>query len=230
MSAGRDRPKKRSGSGSRRSISSRRLPRPRFTRAQPTASGQGPGGGEGHGAKGEEFLSPSAAGRELGVTGEAVKQWIYRRKLPATKLPNGYWRIAKSDLQRFARERTKGGVARILLVGELAAGMASDLEAAGWRTIVAQNPVDAVVRAIYNRPAVAVIDLVSLGEGGWTLAEKLRATRGTRKLSVILAAPKGAESDPEVMDRAVAVSAQGYLCGDVTTEAILSAVRDVLGG
>ncbi len=228
MSAGRDRPRKRSGSGSRRSTGSRR-PRPRFTRAQPTASGQGPGGGEGHGAEGEEFLSPSAAGREHGVTGEAVKQWIYRRKLPATKLPNGYWRIARSDLDRFARERTNGASARILLVGKLAAGMASDLEAAGWRTIVAHNPVDAVVRAIDNRPAVAVIDLVSLGEGGWTLAEKLRTTRGTKKLSVILAAPKGAESDPEAMDRAVAVSAQGYLCGDVTTEAILSAVRDVLG-
>jgi hypothetical protein len=38
----------------------------------------------------EDYLTPNQVGKELGVTGEAVKQWIYRRRLHAEKLPNGY--------------------------------------------------------------------------------------------------------------------------------------------
>jgi len=182
-----------------------------------------------HAGSAPEFLSPNAAGRELGITGEAVKQWIYQRKLPATKLANGYWRILREDLERFVKERREGGRRRLLIVGEIAQRIAPDVEASGWQALVAHNPVDAVVRAFDCRPSAILIDLASLGEGGWAAAEKIRERRGTKGLPILFVAPEGAEADPKAMERALAVSAQGYLCGNVTAETILATTMNILG-
>ncbi|MHC4251251.1 MAG: helix-turn-helix domain-containing protein [Planctomycetota bacterium] len=176
-----------------------------------------------------EYLSPNAAGRELGITGEAVKQWIYQRKLPATKLPNGYWRILRDDLERFVKQRREGGRRRMLIVGAIAEKIAPGIEASGWQPLIAHNPVDAVIRAFDGRPSAVLIDLASLGDGGWTVAEKIRSGRGTKRLPIFLIAPEGTEADTKAMERALEVSAQGYLCGDVTAEAILAAAKNVLG-
>ena len=178
----------------------------------------------------EEFLSPNMVGRELGITGEAVKQWIYRRKLPATKLPNGYWRVARGDLERYLRESRDGARRRLLLVGDMAREMAEGVEGAGWHALVAGNPIDAVLRATNDRPSAVAIDVFSLGEGGWRVAEKLRTTRGTRKIPILLLAPEGMEADSDAMDRAIAIGAQGYLCGALTSEDLIGAVEGLLGG
>ena len=158
-----------------------------------------------------------------------MKQWIYQRKLPATKLPNGYWRILRDDLERFTRERREGGRRRMLIVGAIADRVAAGIEESGWQPLVAHNPVDAVIRAFDGRPSAVLIDLASLGDGGWTVAEKIRSGRGTKRLPIFLVAPEGAEADAEAMEKALAVSAQGYLCGDVTVETVLAAAKNVLG-
>jgi len=46
-------------------------------------------------------ISPNEAGKMLGITGEAVKQWIYRGKLKAAKAPNGYWWVREKDVKDF---------------------------------------------------------------------------------------------------------------------------------
>ena len=51
----------------------------------------------------ERFLSPNDIGKILNVTGEAVKQWIYHRRLPAVKLANGYWKVKVVDFEAFLR-------------------------------------------------------------------------------------------------------------------------------
>src|SRR5579864_2570815 len=60
-------------------------------------------------------LSPNEVGEILGVTGEAVKQWIYHRRLPAVKLSNGYWRVQSADLERFLQARQEVGKLKILV-------------------------------------------------------------------------------------------------------------------
>src|SRR5690349_6791729 len=60
-------------------------------------------------------LSPNEVGEILGVTGEAVKQWIYHRRLPAVKLSNGYWRVQSTDLERFLQARQEVGKLKILV-------------------------------------------------------------------------------------------------------------------
>src|ERR1700748_2516492 len=64
---------------------------------------------------GERFLSPNEIGKILNVTGEAVKQWIYRRRLPAIKLANGYWKVRVADFEAFLRARHEVGRRHILI-------------------------------------------------------------------------------------------------------------------
>ncbi len=53
----------------------------------------------------------------LGITGEAVKQWVYLGRLPAIKLQNGYWRIKVTDLSKFLEARL-GSPKHTVLVGQ----------------------------------------------------------------------------------------------------------------
>jgi len=46
-------------------------------------------------------LTPNEVGRKVGVTGEAVKQWIYKGKIKAARADNGYWWIREPDLAKF---------------------------------------------------------------------------------------------------------------------------------
>lgn len=51
-------------------------------------------------------VSPNEAGKQLSVTGEAVKQWIYNGRLKAAKDPkNGYWWIKQTDLDECLQNR-----------------------------------------------------------------------------------------------------------------------------
>lgn len=46
-------------------------------------------------------ISPNEAAKQLGCTGEAIKQHIYKGGLKAAKAKNGYWWIRESDLKEF---------------------------------------------------------------------------------------------------------------------------------
>lgn len=175
-----------------------------------------------------EYLSPNQAGRIAGVTGEAVKQWIYQRKLPALKLPNGYWRIARADLERFLRERQGPGKKSVLLVGEFSADIEKGLLAEGWHVLRANNAVDAVLRAADTRPLAIVVNLGSLGEVGWLAAEKMRSIRGTKRLPILLVAPAGMDSDPAAMERAVSIGAHGFLCLPINAQGLLHTLGELL--
>jgi len=53
-------------------------------------------------------VSPNEAAKKLNITGEAIKQWIYRGRLPAAKANNGYWWIREKDLQEFIEKSKQG--------------------------------------------------------------------------------------------------------------------------
>lgn len=48
-----------------------------------------------------DCLSPNEAAKQLGCTGEAIKQHIYKGNLKAAKAKNGYWWVRKADLKSF---------------------------------------------------------------------------------------------------------------------------------
>ena len=49
------------------------------------------------------FLTVSEAAKHLRCTPESVRRWINEGKLPAQRLPGGYFRIRSLDLEAFVR-------------------------------------------------------------------------------------------------------------------------------
>jgi CheY-like chemotaxis protein len=176
-----------------------------------------------------ESLSPNEIGEELGVTGVAVKQWIYQHRLQANKLANGYWRVSRENLNRFLADRKVGAKRRIMLVGTGAAAFRNSLVDIGWQPIVAHNPIDAVLRAVDGKPAMTVIDLDSLGEGGWSVADRLRCTRGTLRVPILLLASPKIASDPEAMERSLSMGIQGCITLPTEKDTLIASIRELLG-
>ncbi len=52
-------------------------------------------------------FSPNEIAKELDITGEAIKQWIYTGRLKAAKGSNGYWWIRRQDLKEFMESKNK---------------------------------------------------------------------------------------------------------------------------
>ena len=54
------------------------------------------------------FLTVSEAAKHLRCTPESVRRWIGEGKLPAQRLPGGYFRIRHVDLEAFLRPAEVG--------------------------------------------------------------------------------------------------------------------------
>lgn len=59
----------------------------------------------------ERMLSVAEAARRTGLQKETIRRYIVEGRLPAVKLPNGYYRIGEQDLERML-EPVHGGVKR----------------------------------------------------------------------------------------------------------------------
>jgi CheY-like chemotaxis protein len=171
--------------------------------------------------QGEKTLSPNQIGNMLGITGEAVKQWIYNRRLPAVKLSNGYWRVRVNDLERFIAERQTGGKRKIIVAGSDAqalAAVSSTLEALGDEPVIANNMFDATLKCHNLSPALIVID-VSTWPDGWTLAQRIRATQPLRNIPILFVTSE--QLKPAQLDQAIALEIKGCI-GKPIDAAILS--------
>ena len=178
----------------------------------------------------EEYLSPNKAGRIAGVTGEAVKQWIYSRKLPAGKLPNGYWRIKRDDLEAFLTRRGRPSPRRILLSSNDAAlvkTLHSSLASRSYEVFVATNIIDTVLKALDCRPAAIVIDLSDSPPDGLALASKLRVTKGFMRTPMVFVATKSAASSIDI-DEISRLDAQVLLFKPVAPKAFAAELTKLL--
>lgn len=176
----------------------------------------------------DRALSPIEAGKVLGVASEAVKQWIYKRRLPAIKLSNGHWRISVTDLENFIKKQQQVTKRKILLAGGNLASLesrAKELEDAGNDVLVAQGLADALLKALDHYPVLYIIDLTSWAEG-WTLAERIRSSRNIRN-SHVLFLTKGALKDDEI-GRALDLKIQGCLGCDIKAKVLKQEVEKLL--
>lgn len=141
----------------------------------------------------DRFLTPNQAGRLLNVTGEAVKQWIYHGRLPATKLSNGYWMIRAGDLDAFIRARQEYDRKRVLLfcsVEKDVGVLEKVLAECGHEPVVAHNVTDGVLKTADLKPSAFIIDAGCEAGQGWRLLEKVRKMSHARRISVMLLAAK----------------------------------------
>jgi len=160
----------------------------------------------------ERFLSPNDIGKILNVTGEAVKQWIYRRKLPAVKLANGYWKVKVTDFETFLRARHEIGKRHVLIAdakGVDNSDVAKAIDALGAQPVIARNYADALLKAMDHYPALFVITISDGDTDSWKLADKIRGTKQLRSLPIMFLSSKQL-SDVDT-ERAVNLGAQAML-------------------
>lgn len=177
----------------------------------------------------ERFLSPNEIGKILNVTGEAVKQWIYHRRLPAVKLANGYWKVRVADFESFLKARHEVGKRRVLITDTRNGSMndvAVAVEELGHQPVVAHNYADALLKSLDHYPALFVINLSIKDVEPWKLAEKVRTTKALRKFPILFVADADlSDSDAE---RALKLSAQGFLKRPVDKATLSSEIERIM--
>jgi twitching motility two-component system response regulator PilH len=163
-------------------------------------------------AASERFLSPNEIGKILNVTGEAVKQWIYHRRLPAVKLANGYWKVRVGDFEQFLKARFEVGRRRVMITDSKSSDfteVTKVVEKLGHQVITAHNYADALLKALDHHPALFIINLSSKDTDPWKLTEKIRGTKALRNAPILLLADSDlSEADAE---HALELTAQGFL-------------------
>jgi CheY-like chemotaxis protein len=176
----------------------------------------------------DRTLSPNEAGKVLGVTGEAVKQWIYARKLPAVKLSNGYWRVRVGDLESFIRKRQEVSQRCVLLAGADGSRLkkrSEQLAPLGHQVLVAEGLADALLKALDHYPSLFVID-ISGWEDGWTLAQRIRDSRNIRTTHILFLS--SATLKEEEINKALELGVQGCLAEDTEADSIRREVQKLL--
>jgi len=177
----------------------------------------------------ERYLSPNQAGRLLNCTGEAVKQWIYRGRLPATKLSNGYYKIRASDLDAFIRARNDYSRKRVLVFcsnEKARAVLLAGIRAAGHEAIDTQNRMDATLKAADHKPSAFIIEADMPGGAGWQYLEKIRNSRHVRNAAVLMFST-GALSEAEE-EKALKLRAQSFLRAPLEAADVEAELKRVL--
>ena len=177
----------------------------------------------------ERFLSPNDIGKILNITGEAVKQWIYHRRLPAVKLANGYWKVRASDLELFLRAKHDMARRRIMVVGRNRNGsddVASVINHLGHIAVTTDHPLDAILKFNDINPALVVINCSANNRDCWTFAERVRATKAGKNIPILLIADSDmSESDA---DKAVTILAKGFIKRPVTQDELAREIDRIL--
>jgi excisionase family DNA binding protein len=122
----------------------------------------------------ERSISPNEAADMLGITGEAVKQWIYQGRLPAVRLGNGYWRIKVSDLSQFLNKKLGSPQHNVLITpcDKLTLdAIVKTVEGIGQTALVANSAIDAQLKFKNESPSVLILDLSHAS--GWTMLENV---------------------------------------------------------
>ncbi|MEI6234046.1 MAG: helix-turn-helix domain-containing protein [Planctomycetota bacterium] len=177
----------------------------------------------------ERYLSPDDIGSILNITPEAVKQWIYRRKLPAVKLANGYWKVRVRDFEGFLRARSEIGSRHVLVTdgghGDIKP-ITDAIEAAGFRAVVAMNYSDALLKALDHLPSMFIVCISPNDPDCWKFAERVKAQKALRSFPILFLGGKTI-SDEET-DKAVACNAQGILTRPIAGETLQNEIKRII--
>jgi CheY-like chemotaxis protein len=177
----------------------------------------------------DRFLSPNEIGKILNVTGEAVKQWIYHRRLPAIKLSNGYWKVKIADFEQFLKARNEVGRRRILVTDTKAGDLGEVVQAVerlGHQVVLAHNYADALLKASDNHPALFIVNLSMKETEPWKLAERVRSTKALKNAPILLLAD--ADLTDADAERALKLPAQGFLKRPLAVEMLVQEIQRIL--
>ena len=178
---------------------------------------------------GERFLSPNDIGNILNITGEAVKQWIYRRRIPAVKLANGYWKIKVADFEGFLKARTEIGRRHVLITDGGKTGSSEIIEALeklGLLPVLAHNYPDAQLKSLDHFPALFVICIGQNDPECWKFAETVRKNKSLRSIPILFIG--GTSISDADTERAIRFYAQGILARPLNVEVLKKEIERIL--
>ncbi len=176
----------------------------------------------------QRTLSPKEAGDVLGVTGEAIKQLIYKHQLPAARLSNRRWRVAADDLDTFIRKRQETERFKIIVAGKDLAALKqrqSALEELFHEVYLCQSKADALLKATCYGPSMIVIDMAKF-RGGWTLAAKIRSLGTRRSAQIVMLAER--EWTVNEVNRAMTLRIQACLSRKIDQETFKAEIKALL--
>ena len=180
-------------------------------------------------AAGARYLSPNDIGKILNLTGEAVKQWIYQRRLPAVKLANGYWKVKVSDFEAFLKARQEVGRRRVLVVCSNEDPMNDVVETVqklGHQAISSSNYADALLKALDHHPALFIINCSAKETEPWKFAQKIRSTKALRNVPILFTAESElSETDAE---KALELAAQGFFMRPTAPQVLHDEIERIL--
>jgi len=174
-------------------------------------------------------LSPNEAARIFKVTGEAVKLWIFNKRLPAVKMPNGYWRIKRTDLEIFLRGRQKVGRRGILICTSKSDKLLEIIDAikeTSHDPMFANSFPDAVLKAIHHFPALLIFNISQREIDSWKMIKRIRATKTPSDIPILLIGDN-AMSEIEA-EQAVQGRVQGFLLRPVDKALLVSEIQCLL--
>ena len=174
----------------------------------------------------EQSLTPNQIGEIMGVSGEAVKQWIYHRRLPAVKLANGYWQVRKTDLERFLQARFNGVKRRIMAVGldsETRQAFDQAVDSSKYESLATDLMADAMLKLNDLQPAMIVVD--ASWKHTWELIERMRASKALRGIPVLLLETAAGASD---IERAAQLDIKGCLTKPLSAPALAQQIASIM--
>jgi excisionase family DNA binding protein len=174
----------------------------------------------------EQLLSPNQVAKIMGTYPEAVKQWIFRRELPAVRMANGYWRVRKADLEQFLQARSEGMKRRILAVGldsEALRTFNQALDPSKYEALATDLMADTILKINDLNPAMVIIDVA--WTHGWELSEKIRFTKDLRGIPVVILETATGAAD---IERALKLGVIGCLAKPLNASALADQVATVM--
>ena len=162
-------------------------------------------------------LTPREAGEYCGVNRTTITNWIRRRGLKAQRLPNGYFRVRKGDLDAFLRRfdiyrrEARPSAERTVLVAGGADGLREVFRAAfgeKYRVLEGVRPSEAVALARRERPDAVLLEILPGEARGREILRRLKSDRLTAGIPVVILT---ARRDATEAVRAVELGARDFI-------------------
>ncbi len=175
--------------------------------------------------EGVELFSPNEAGGVLGVTGEAVKQWIHGGRLHATRQGNGFWKIRLHDLENFISGRAANRPRVLLVGGNLDETATIQLGLNGLAdTITSSHFIDAVVKLTSVRPTAVIVDVERFSDGWKFIKYMGKLPNHNTKVALIMPAA----IDEQGIQQAIKANALACLTRPLSTSQIEHELSQIL--
>lgn len=141
-------------------------------------------------------MSPHDIAVILKVTVMAVRKWIYKNRLPALRLINGYYKVKVSDFEAFMRIRQTGPQHRIMLVdalqSESVAWPVEEIESAlkniGIVVTSASSYADVIIKMAERVPSMVVVNLDTINGDPLAVIQAIRERRVMKRVKIIIVA------------------------------------------